>query len=348
MNFKKMGKMIITITGGIAFLLLLLLTYIYFTTPKLPEKTNQTIEDLQNSELPELVKGKTGFVTSGGYRIWYELISPPGKTKGTILLFSGMGTDALLWPPSFIERFTRAGYQVLRFDYRDTGMSDWQNRDLKKEVPYTLDDLAEDAKLILDHLNINRVHIAGLSMGGMVTQKFVLRYPALVESICILSSSGNIRDETLPQVSGKFFLQSIKIGIKYGLFPSEANLVKMMVATKTLLRGKATYQIDIETTAIMTLYNMQKRKGFNPDASKAHNAATGQTDFSWDTLKTINKPALIIHGVEDPLVPIEHGKKLASIIPGSKSLWLENLGHDIPTAAIDSIADAIIENMENR
>ena len=82
---------------------------LFFTGPKLPANTDTIIENVINTELPELVKGKSGYVISDGHKIWYESITSKDSNKGVILLFMGMASDALMWPPTFIDKLVDSG-----------------------------------------------------------------------------------------------------------------------------------------------------------------------------------------------------------------------------------------------
>lgn len=330
---------------GIALLILLigLIVLIFFSGPKLPTNTDTIIENVINFELPEFVKGKSGFVVSDNYKIWYESTTPKDSSKGAILLFMGMATDALRWPQTFIDKLVDSGYQVIRYDYRGTGQSDWIEE--WQENPYAVADLAKDAKAILDTLKISKAHLIGLSLGGMVAQKFAIANPDKTLSLTTLMSSGNIVDNELPKASNTLVIDFIKIGIKYGLFANEKNTIKMMLAAKMLLRGDAEYDIDVKRTAEQVLYNLRKRNGYNPNASRQHDHVANLSVFSYDKLKELKIPVLIIHGTNDPLVSIEHSKKLASVIPNAKTKWFNDMGHDLPVRWVDSLHKEIISNI---
>jgi predicted alpha/beta-fold hydrolase len=186
---------------GITLLILLagIIILIFFTGPKLPDNTDTIIDNIINSELPEFVKGKSGYVVSDNNKIWYESIVPEDSNKGAILLFMGMATDALGWPQTFIDKFVDSGYQVIRYDYRGTGLSDWIEDWQQK--PYSIADLAKDAKTILDTLKISKAHLVGLSLGGMVAQEFAIENPDRTLTLTSIMSSGNIADKDLPKVS---------------------------------------------------------------------------------------------------------------------------------------------------
>lgn len=330
---------------GVALLVLLtgIIILIFFTGPKFPDNTDTIIDKVINSKLPELVKGRSGYVVSDNYRIWFESIAPKNSNRGAILLFMGMATDALGWPQTFIDRLVDSGYQVIRYDYRGTGQSDWIED--WQEKPYTVADLAKDAKEILDTLKISKAHLVGLSLGGMVAQKLAIADPEKTLSLTTLMSSGNIVDKELPKTSNTLVVDFTKIGIKYGLFASEKNTIKMMLAAKMLLRGDAQYEIDVKRTAEQVLYNLRKRNGYNPDASRQHDHAVNLSVFSYDKLKELRIPVLIIHGTNDPLVSIEHSKKLASVIPNAKTKWFNDMGHDLPVCWVNSLHKEIVSNM---
>ena len=312
--------------------------------PELPADIDHTIDVLLESELPELIQGNTGYVQSGETSIWYESITPTDSPKGTVLLFMGISNDALGWPQSFIESLVNAGYQVIRYDYRGTGMSDWI--DDWAENPYSLEDLAADAAVILDYLGIEQAHLIGVSMGGMVAQEFAINNPQRVLTLNLMMSSGNIVDEEIPPISSDTTFDLIKIALKYGIFPTERNMIKLHVASRIILRGDADYAIDVREVGEGVLYNLRERRGYNPDASQQHQEAVFRSGSRYDELAKIDIPTLVIHGVNDPFIPIEHSEKLAAVIPDARSKWFENMGHDVPSELIDSLITELISNFE--
>ena len=245
----------------IVALLIIVSAAIFFSGPQLPEDIDQTIDDVLQSDLPEFLKGKTGYVYPRNTKVWYELIEPNSPTKGAILLFMGIANDALGWPQGFIDLLVESGYQVIRYDYRGTGMSDWMPE--WTQSPYSLTDLASDAKLILDTLKIKKAHLVGVSMGGMVAQEFVIHFPKRTLTLTSIMSSGNIVDKDIKGISPDITFDLIKIGLKYGIFSTERNTIKMHIAARIILRDAADYSIDVKGTARQVLYNLRKRKGYN-------------------------------------------------------------------------------------
>src|SRR5262249_33693247 len=122
----------------ILFLLIVgFLIYVFASQPYLPPETDTIIDRVLHSALANVVVGQTGFATSHGLQIWYESILPEQAPKGSVLLVMGIAGNALDWPPKFARTFVDAGYQVIRYDHRGTGLSDWvENWDRKH--PYSL------------------------------------------------------------------------------------------------------------------------------------------------------------------------------------------------------------------
>jgi pimeloyl-ACP methyl ester carboxylesterase len=334
---KIIGIVIVSVT-------VIAVALICFTGPVLPDDIDDTINVVMKSELPEFLQGDTGFVKSGDTRIWFESIGPTVVERGAVLLFMGISNDALGWPQGFIESLIDSGFRVIRFDYRGTGMSDWIED--WKESPYALADLANDAVAILNTLGIKRAHLVGISLGGMVAQEFAIDHPERTLTLASIMSSGNIVDKSLPGISLKTTFDLIKIGLKYGIIPSEKNTIKLHVAARIILRGDATHDIDVRGTARQVLYNLRKRNGYNSEASRQHHQAVYRSGSRYEKLKDVQIPTLIIHGLKDPFIPIEHSKKLASILPNSTVKWFENMGHDVPPALFEPLINALIKNFE--
>jgi len=231
------------------------------------------------------------------------------------------------------------GYQVIRFDYRGTGLSDWVEN--WEEQPYALADLANDGKVILDALKIEKANLLGVSLGGMVAQEFAINFPERTNTLTSVMSSGNILDKELPPISNEIVFELVKTSIRYGMFSSEENTIKLHLSARVILQGDAEYDIDVKGTAEQILYNLKKRKGYNPNASKQHHEATYRSGSRYEKLKHLKMPVLIMHGLNDPFIPIEHSRKLASILPNAKTKWFENMGHDVPLNLMDEICAEI-------
>lgn len=322
-----------------------LVAYIVFAGSKLPPETETIIDDVLNSELPEVIRGETGFATSDGLDIWYEDIAPAGDPKEVILLNMGMAGDALIWPPEFIRALTDAEYRVIRYDYRGTGMSDWvENWDRKN--PYSIADMAADAVAVLDEVDVREAHIIGLSLGGMIAQEIAITYRDRVSSLTLMSTSGYISDSDLPGLSSRYLLTQFVQGLpilKYRLKGGEKNLIKERLAKTIMLVGSE--ELDIKETAEVVLYDLRERRGINVKSMLQHRAAVDAGGSRYEKLQTLNTPALIIHGTDDGLIPIEHGRKLVKLLPNTEEQWLEGVGHVFPYPNMSRVNEKIISHL---
>lgn len=333
----------------IAIVLLLLaglVIYAFAAGPKLPPETDEIIASVLNRELPEVIVGKTGFASSGELKIWYEGISPEGSPKGTVLLIMANGGNALDWPPQFVRTFVEAGYQVIRYDQRGTGMSGWVE-DWDPKNPYSVADMAGDVVAVLDALEIEKAHIVGFSMGGMIAQEVAIQHPDRVASLTLLMTSGYVGDPDLPGLTSRYFLDYLVRGIpllKYRIMGGEKNLIKERVAKQISVVG---YEgLDIQETAEVVLYDLRKRRGINVQAVFQHQTAVSISGSRYEKLKELNMPTLVIHGTADQFIPVEHGKKLVEIIPNAKGLWLDGVGHIFPVPNMDALMKNIISHFE--
>jgi pimeloyl-ACP methyl ester carboxylesterase len=347
-NFRKSGKIMIWVIAILLLLLAGLFIYAYTAGPTLPPETEAIIESVLNSELPAVVRGKTGFASSDGLNIWYESISTESSPKGTVLLIMGNGADALIWPPKFVQAFPDAGYQVIRYDHRGTGMSDWV-KDWDSKNPYSVADMTGDAVAVLDTLGIQEVHIVGFSMGGMIAQQIAIHHPDRVASLTLMMTSGYIGDPELPGLTSTYFFNYILQGIpllKYRIAGGEENLIKERIAKTIMVVGVE--KLDIQEIAEVVLYDLRNRRGINIRAAFQHQAAVSISGSRVEELKTLNVPTLVIHGTADRFIPVEHGKKLVKVIPNAKGLWLDGTGHVLPVPNMDALTKDILSHFDDK
>jgi proline iminopeptidase len=309
--------------------------------PKLSKETKQIINASLKTPLPEIITGETGLVASEGCTIWYERIKPKDSLKGSVLLIMGNSADALFWPPAFISNFTQAGYEVIRYDHRGTGLSPYTKK-WKKKNSYTLKDMTHDAITVLDSLKIVKAHIVGVSMGGIIAQIIALDYPDKASSLTCMMSSADIADSELPPMSKKILPKMISAVFKHGFFGSKKGQIKRQIVQKKILMGEATGDIDMKSIAEIAAYNLRKRDGFKLLSARHHYWAMLHSESRIEALKNLKLPTLIIHGKKDPVIPIAHGKKIAAIVMNADSLYIENMGHDLPDSALNKMTGKII------
>ncbi|MFK7814070.1 MAG: alpha/beta fold hydrolase [Maribacter sp.] len=342
----KALKKIFKITS-ISFLLLLvsLTLYACASVPKLSKEEKQIITEVVKAPIPEIIKGKTGITTSQGHNIWFESIPPKGISKGAVILIMGNGNDALTWPPNFISSLTGKGYQVIRFDHRGTGLSTSEEK-WKKKKAYSLNDMADDVIAILDTLKIQKTHIVGASMGGMIAQIVAIENPNRTISLTSIMSSADVMDSELPPMSNEIVSQMVGAILKHGFFGSKKGQIKRQIIQKRILMGEATGEIDIRTMAETSLFNLKKRDGYKLMSARHHFEAIKNSKSRYEALGKLEIPTLVIHGEEDPVMPISHGKKMHSVMQNGDSLWIKNMGHDLPDMALKEMIDKMILNFE--
>ncbi len=326
-----LGIIIIAVAGFFVFI---------NSVPPLPPEADTIIEGVMQSELQPFVSGETGIAKNGKVRIWYESFNPPDSAKGAVLLIMGHGATALLWPDYFYQPIVDSGYQVIRYDNRGLGMSDWME-DWDESNPYSLKDMAKDGVAILDALDIEKAHIIGVSMGGMIGQRLAISHSDRILSLTSIMSSGDITDPDLPAVPKEFELNFLKLALKYGISPSETDIIKFSLTVQQMVMGDGGYPLDIEYITARTLYEIRHRRGYNTTTGDQHTAAVLASGSSYSELPRINLPALVIHGKSDPLVNIAHSKKLAAKIYGATTLWIDGMGHDLPRAYVPQMLESI-------
>lgn len=335
-------KNFLLITGAvILFIVLAVTVYIWSSGPDLPPETDEIIDQVLESELPEIVKGNTGFAKNGDVSIWYESIDPADSIKGTILLIMGISGDGLFWPSHFIQSLVDAGYRVVRYDHRGTGMSDWMEN-WSKENSYTLDDMSDDSFAIMDDINVESAHVIGVSMGGMIAQTMAINNPERVLSLISIMSTGYIEDPELPGIDESFIFEFAKVSLKYILIGTETNIIKMLISVRLMLQTETGGDLDIKDNAERVLYNLRKRRGYNYNVSQQHLKAVSASGSRYDDLKNLRLPAMVIHGRADPMIPFVHGLKCAELIPDADTLWLEGMGHDITPKYSEKIVSKIL------
>ncbi|MCX5798001.1 MAG: alpha/beta fold hydrolase [Proteobacteria bacterium] len=272
-------------------------------------------------------------VNANGIQIEYETFgSPSGRP---LLLIIGLGAQMIQWDDDLCKNLAERGHYVIRYDNRDVGLSTkfeeagvpdlikTFEKLIRKETlrpPYTLDDMADDGVGLLTALGIQKAHICGMSMGGMIAQSIAIRHPSRVLSlICIYSTTGNPK---LPQPKPEV------IGLLVTPPPNEreASIEHMMRLFKTIT-GPG-YPIDEKWNhKILAKYY---DRCFYPQGIARQLVAILTQSNREPALASVNVPTLVVHGTSDPLVPMEGGKAIAKAISGAQLMLIEGMGHDLP------------------
>lgn len=271
-----------------------------------------------------------------------------------LLLIMGLGMPAAAWPEAFVGRLVDAGLRVITFDNRDAGHSSRLHSGqlpnlqlaiarallrLPVRAPYTLDDMAQDAAGLLDALGIARAHVVGASMGGMIAQLLAARHAQRVLTLTsIMSSTGN----PSPRVAlGKRRALS-------AIIERPRNVHDVQVVTDHLVRvfgviGSPGF--PSEPQALRAQVERVARRGYDPGGAARQLLAILASGDRRALLARIAAPTLVIHGSDDPLVPLAAGIETAQCIRGARLEVITGMGHDFPEALQPGIAASIVAHV---
>lgn len=286
--------------------------------------------------------------TANGIEIHYEEQGDPAAPA--MLLIMGFGAQLTLWPDELVEALAAQGFRVIRYDNRDVGLSQkfdgvkapglFKMTLLSKigftpKVPYTLADMADDGVGLLDALGIERAHIVGASMGGMIAQHVAARHPDRCLSLTtVFSTTGNPK---LPPARP----EAMKALITRPDSTEEGVLVEHgMMLARTI--GSPGYPAPEDRLRERTLASV--RRSFYPEGPTRHLSAIVADGDRRAMLRDIAVPTLVLHGEDDPLVPCEGGRDTAASIPGARLKTIPGWGHDLPLELVDELAGAIGEH----
>lgn len=251
-----------------------------------------------------------------GIEIAYRTVGE-GEGRPKVVVIMGLGGSNVAWGDNMIRGLAEAGYQVLMFDNRDTGAStrfdQWgqptlwlqllkRQLNLPVNAPYSLDDMAADAVGLMDALGYQDGHIIGTSMGGMIAQIVAAKYPQRTRSLISIMSTTGARH-----------------------LPTPTNLAE------TRLRNLAEGEAEEERGASI------RARGFYPASMPRHLMAVFKVGDRSAEVATIQADTLVLHGVDDGLIPPAHGEHTAELIKGSKYVLFEGMGHNLPPAVIPDL-----------
>jgi pimeloyl-ACP methyl ester carboxylesterase len=276
-----------------------------------------------------------------GIELEYETFGTPADP--TLLLVCGYTSQLNGWDAGLCERFVAQGLHVVRYDNRDAGLSTKMTGavdpmkvltaalagETLPEVPYTLSDMAADGIGLLDHLGVERAHVAGMSMGGMIVQMMAVEHPGRVASlISVMSSTGDPRSGAPTSEAREALLAPPPTDRAAYV---EASIRAEVWASKRYvdhdrLRARAAADFD---------------RAFYPQGAPRQLAAIYATGDRSERLGALDVPTLVIHGRDDTLITPSGGEATAEAIPGSRYLLVTDMGHDLPVPLWPVFAEAI-------
>ena len=273
-----------------------------------------------------------------------EYVTTGDPTNPPLLIVNGYTSQLISWPQGYIEQLVAQGLFVIQFDNRDVGLSsklDGQavspgavlsaalQGELLPEVPYTLSDMAADGIGLLDHLGIDRAHIVGNSMGGMIVQTMAIEHPERIASVTsVMSSVGDPRvGRPTPEARDALLAPSPSDRDDY----IAASLMSQIWASKK--------HCDLDW--LQEVAAAQFDRCFYPEGATRQLAAIYASGDRSDGLAALGVPMLVIHGRDDTLITPEGGARTAELVPGSRHLLLADMGHDHPAPLWPVLAEAI-------
>ncbi|MGK0225566.1 MAG: pimeloyl-ACP methyl ester carboxylesterase [Thermoproteota archaeon] len=284
-------------------------------------------------------------VIVNGVTIEYEVCG----TGEPMLFVMGLGGQLTEWPDDFVQLFVDRGFQVIRFDNRDIGLStqtDWEppsrgkiirsliTRRPLKDVGYTVRDMADDAAGLLDSLGISSCHVMGVSMGGMISQELAICHPAKVRSLCsIMSNTGDRKNGGIARtLIAKFARQQPA---------TRENAVEVAVDTFAAISGP---HFDADEYRLVA--ESAVARSFAPAGMARQTAAIAGSRDRTALLGSISVPTLVVHGLIDQLVQPSGGIATTKAIPAARLLAFADMAHDLPRTRWHEMCDEIIRNAE--
>jgi pimeloyl-ACP methyl ester carboxylesterase len=283
------------------------------------------------------------FCRVGEIELCFETFGDPADPA--VLLVMGLGTQMLGWHEDFCTALAGRGFHVIRYDNRDIGRSTILSsapvpslgqiiRRDKRAATYTLAEMAADGVGLLDHLEIERAHVVGVSMGGMIAQTIAARRPERVLSLTSIMSSTGSRWRGQPAL--RTYRQFLR--------PVSTDRATYIAQTAALFEIVGSPGFDRADDDLRSLLGAMYDRGHDPGSVTRQLAAILASGDRTAELRRITAPTLVIHGTADKLVAPSGGRATARAIPGARLLMIEGMGHDLPRGAWPQLIDAIVEH----
>ncbi|HSI52344.1 MAG TPA: alpha/beta hydrolase [Ramlibacter sp.] len=292
-------------------------------------------------------------VQANGISIEVEDTGADGSQAGrpVVLLIMGLGMQLVAWPAPFVQALVQQGFRVVRFDNRDIGLSQhmdhmgvpnivWESVKhrlrLPVRAPYRVHDMAADAVGVLDALGIAQAHVVGVSMGGMIAQRVALAAHGRVRTLTSIMSSSGARNLPGPKSHVLRALLSRPKG------EGEDAIVNHYIKLFKVI-GSPGY--PVEDDALRERILAATRRSFHPAGTLRQMVAIAADARRADELARIQTRTLVMHGKDDPLVPVACGQDTARRIPGSQFVAFHGMGHDLPPGVVERLLEPLVPHL---
>ncbi len=279
----------------------------------------------------------------GEIELAYEVSGRPDAAP--MLLVMGLGTQMIFWPDDLVADLAARGFRPIRFDNRDAGRSTSIEGGPAPDpmaalagdaasAAYTLEDMADDTAGLLDHLDVEAAHVVGASMGGMIAQTLAIRHRSRVRSLASIMSTTGDRAVSMPKAQALPALLTPP--------PADrAGMIEWAVRTVAVIGSPG---FDRDEAWVRDVAGRAYDRGPNPNGTARQMMAIVASGDRTAALRELDVPTVVIHGEEDPLIPVGGGRATAAAIPGAELVVIPGMGHDLPRGAWPAIVDAIVAN----
>lgn len=292
---------------------------------------------------------RTGTAKSGDLDIYYEDMGDPNDPP--VLLIMGLGAQLLLWRKGFCEKLVDQGLRVIRYDNRDVGLSTKlagrragaglvprmarSFLGMRSPAVYTLEDMADDATALLDHLGIDRAHIVGGSMGGMIAQIFAARFPQRTKTLGVIFSSNN--QPLLPPPGH----QQLRALLQRPADSTQEAIIANSIRVAGII-GSPGYPAPQERLRADAIEGYDR--AYYPAGIARHFAAVLGSGSLLRYDRQISAPTVVIHGKADKLMRPLGGRAVARAIKGARLVLIDGMGHDLPEQLWDKLVGELKTN----
>ncbi|MUL67120.1 hypothetical protein BOO86_21785 [Mycobacterium sp. CBMA 234] len=290
-----------------------------------------------------------------GIQIAYETFGD--RADPAMVLIMGMGSQMVTWPTEVCDILAARGYFVIRFDNRDTGHSSRITGGPKpnplaallfgsgRSASYTIEDMSQDVLGLLDHLGIDKAHMFGGSMGGVIGQSLAINHPDRVLSLAsAMAPTGASIWTEMPKLS--LLLKIIRlVGNQTGNALGDAREKYVDQAT-AIWRAQGSPGEPFDEAWTRAMHAESWDRGVDLEGSARQTVAIASSANRRPLLRKIKAPTLILHGSGDKLIPPKAGRYAANAIPGARLLEIATWGHDLPPTLWKYIATAVADNAD--